>query len=91
MSKITEDKAAHSLRKRGSMSSISSHEFRRKDIHGRNKEWVTQSVKISIQLWNKQVDGIYQESKKFPWGHNREQIGNDKVQIIFRDQIKKSQ
>ncbi|KAJ1063986.1 PREDICTED: tctex1 domain-containing protein 1 [Capra hircus] len=38
MSDITKDRTAHLLKKRGSVSSLSSHEFRRKEPHGRTKD-----------------------------------------------------
>ncbi|XP_012509219.1 PREDICTED: tctex1 domain-containing protein 1 [Propithecus coquereli] len=38
MSDIAKDRAARSWKKRGSVSSLSSHEFQRREIHGRTKD-----------------------------------------------------
>ncbi|XP_012783477.3 dynein light chain Tctex-type 5 [Ochotona princeps] len=75
MSKITEDKAVHPLKKRGSMSSISSHEFWRKDIHGRNKDSVSTvsytdepSLRDDVSRLTVQMENTYQlgPTKPFP-------------------------
>uniref|UniRef100_A0A4W2DGC6 Dynein light chain Tctex-type family member 5 n=1 Tax=Bos indicus x Bos taurus TaxID=30522 RepID=A0A4W2DGC6_BOBOX len=41
MSDIAKDRTAHLLKKRGSVSSLSNHEFRRKEPHGRTKDSVS--------------------------------------------------
>uniref|UniRef100_A0A8C8YZC8 Dynein light chain Tctex-type family member 5 n=1 Tax=Prolemur simus TaxID=1328070 RepID=A0A8C8YZC8_PROSS len=41
MSDIAKDRAARSWKKRGSVSSLSSHEFQRREIHGRTKDSVS--------------------------------------------------
>lgn len=43
-SDIAKDRTTHLLKKKGSVSSLSSHEFRRKEPHGRPKEWVTKCL-----------------------------------------------
>uniref|UniRef100_H2N747 Dynein light chain Tctex-type family member 5 n=1 Tax=Pongo abelii TaxID=9601 RepID=H2N747_PONAB len=48
MSDNAKDRAARSWKKRGSISSLSNHEFWQKQIHGRIKEWETDYKGVAI-------------------------------------------
>lgn len=75
MSDVAEDRATHSLKKRGSMSSLSSCEFRRKDLHGRTKDSMSTvsymdepSQRDDVSRLTLQMENTYQlgPTKHFP-------------------------
>lgn len=74
MSDIAKDRMAHSVRKRGSVSSLSGHEFWQKELHGCTKKWVTECLIPKSDYWINWFIMLIRRKKSL-WDIKRDKMG----------------